>query len=131
MYIYYILEGLDLEKYGRGTIGSHGNLNKEILTNLQIPIPKNNQLMRDLEPTFQEIKTLKTEIKKAEDEYKRLIKELSQEAIPNQESQQDVLDTAPEFDQQIDPEVVDLPIQDEIVIKKKSSTKTARKLKSK
>jgi len=40
MYIYYILEGLDLEKFGRGTIGSHGNLNKDILTNLKIPIPK-------------------------------------------------------------------------------------------
>jgi type I restriction-modification system DNA methylase subunit/restriction endonuclease S subunit len=43
MYIYYILEGLDLEKYGRGTIGSHGNLNKDILTNLQIPVPKSEQ----------------------------------------------------------------------------------------
>ena len=43
MYLYYILEGLELEKFGRGTIGSHGNLNKDILTNLQIPIPKSQQ----------------------------------------------------------------------------------------
>ena len=40
MYLYYILEGLNIEKYGRGTIGKNGNLNKEILKNLQIPIPK-------------------------------------------------------------------------------------------
>ena len=40
MYLYYILEGLNLEKYGRGTIGSSGNLNKEILKTIPIPIPK-------------------------------------------------------------------------------------------
>jgi restriction endonuclease S subunit len=47
MYIYYILEGLDLEKYGRGTIGSHGNLNKDILTNLEIPVPKSEQKIKE------------------------------------------------------------------------------------
>ena len=40
MYLYYIFEGLDIEQFGRGTIGSHGNLNKDILTKLKIPIPK-------------------------------------------------------------------------------------------
>lgn len=40
MYLYYILECLNLEKYGRGTIGSSGNLNKEILKTVPIPIPK-------------------------------------------------------------------------------------------
>ena len=108
-----------------------GHLKISEVKKIKIHIPKNNQLMRDLEPTFQEIENLQTEMKEAEIEYKRLIKELSQEAIPNQESHQDVSDTAPEFDQQIEPEVVDEPIQDKIVIKKKSSTKTARKLKSK
>jgi type I restriction-modification system DNA methylase subunit len=43
MYLYYIFEGLDIEQYGRGTIGSHGSLNKEILTKLKIPIPKSKQ----------------------------------------------------------------------------------------
>lgn len=108
-----------------------GHLKISEVKKIKIHIPKNNQIIQDLEPTFQEIETLQTEMKESEIEYKRLIKELSQEAIPNQESQQDVLDTAPESVQQIEPEVLDEPIQDEIVIKKKSSTKTARKLKSK
>lgn len=108
-----------------------GHLKISEVKKIKIHIPKNKQLIQDLEPTFQEIENLQTEMKESEIEYKRLIKELSQEAIPNQESHQDVPDTAPEPVQQIEPEVVDEPIQDEIVIKKKSSTKTARKLKSK
>ena len=40
MYLYYIFEGLDIEQFGRGTIGSHGNLNKDILIKLKIPVPK-------------------------------------------------------------------------------------------
>jgi len=43
MYLYYIFEGLDIEQFGRGTIGAHGNLNKDILTKLKIPIPKSKQ----------------------------------------------------------------------------------------
>ena len=108
-----------------------GHLKISEVKKIKIHIPKNKQLIQDLEPTFQEIENLQTEMKEAEIEYKILIKELSQEAIPNQESQQDVLDTAPESEQQIEQEVIDEPVQDEIVIKKKSSTKTARKLKSK
>lgn len=41
MFLYYILEGSNIEKYGRGTIGSSGNLNKQILETLPIPVPKN------------------------------------------------------------------------------------------
>ena len=106
---------------------------KEGLSKIKIHIPKNKQLIQDFEPIFQEIETLQIEMKESEIEYKRLIKELSQEAIPNQDAHEDVPDTSPEpeSEQQIEPEVVDEPIQDEIVIKKKSSTKTARKLKSK
>jgi type I restriction-modification system DNA methylase subunit/restriction endonuclease S subunit len=130
-YIYYFLFDKK-EKLEIGYIGAcHKNLSNDFLNKFKIHIPKNKQLIQDLEPTFQEIETLQTEMKEAEIEYKRLIKELSQEAIPNQESHQDIPYTAPEPVQQIEPEVVDEPIQDEIVIKKKSSTKTARKLKSK
>jgi type I restriction enzyme S subunit len=42
MYLYYILDCLNLEKYGRGTIGSSGNLNKEILEKIPIPVPKSS-----------------------------------------------------------------------------------------
>ena len=80
-------------------------------------------------------------MKEAEIQYKQLIKDLSEEAIPNQNTQTDipeiVSEPKPEESEQseIVPEpeleIVAEPIQDEIVIKKKSSTKTARKLKSK
>jgi type I restriction enzyme S subunit len=83
MYLYYMFECLNIEQYGRGTIGAHGNLNKDILTNLKIKLPKNKQLIKDFEPLFQQIKTLQTELKEAEELYKKLIKELSEEAIPS------------------------------------------------
>ena len=82
MYLYYIFEGLNIEQYGRGTIGSHGNLNKDILTNIKIPIPKNKQLIKDFDPLFQQIEKLQIELKEADTLYKKLIKELSEEAIP-------------------------------------------------
>jgi hypothetical protein len=78
-----MFEGLNIEQYGRGTIGAHGNLNKDILTNLKIPIPKNKKLIKDLDPVFQEIAKLQSEMKEAESQYKKLIKELSEEAIPS------------------------------------------------
>jgi type I restriction-modification system DNA methylase subunit/restriction endonuclease S subunit len=46
MYLYFILDGLNLNKYGRGTIGSSGNLNKEILKTIPIPIPKSPSKMQ-------------------------------------------------------------------------------------
>ena len=78
MYIYYILEGLDLEKYGRGTIGSHGNLNKEILTNLQIPVPKSEKKITEWVNKISKPYTKKNEneklIMKLEEEIKNKIK---------------------------------------------------------
>ena len=82
MYLYYILEGLNIEKYGRGTIGKNGNLNKEILKNLKIKIPKNKQFIQSLETTFQQIEQLQQEVKQADTLYQQYIRELSAEAIP-------------------------------------------------
>ena len=47
MYLYHILNMLDIKQYGRGTIGSHGNLNKDILKNIEIPIPKSPQKLQE------------------------------------------------------------------------------------
>ena len=47
MYIYYILHTLNIKENGRGSIGSHGNLNKEIILNLQIPIPKSPEKIQE------------------------------------------------------------------------------------
>jgi restriction endonuclease S subunit len=124
-YVYSILKNnVDYTKIISGSVIP--KLTKEKLSTLKINIPKNKKLIQDLDPTFQEIETLQNEMKEAESEYKKLIKELSEEAIPNQEEQSHIPDMAPEPEQ---PDVVDEPIQDEIVIKKKSSTKSVRKLK--
>jgi type I restriction-modification system DNA methylase subunit/restriction endonuclease S subunit len=47
LYLYYILETLNLEEFGRGTIGTNGNLNKEILQNIVIPIPKSQAKIQE------------------------------------------------------------------------------------
>jgi restriction endonuclease S subunit len=126
-FIFYLIKELSNEIKNKSNGSTIKGISKENLFNIKINIPKNKQLIQDLEPTFQEIETLQNEMKEAEVEYKRLIKELSQKAIPNQ----DVLETYPESEQQIEKEVIDEPVQDEIAIKKKSSTKITRKLKSK
>ena len=55
---------------------------KEGLSKIKLKIPKNKKLIKDIEPLFQEIEKLQTEMKEAESQYKQLIKELSEEAIP-------------------------------------------------
>lgn len=44
---------------------------------------ENKKLIQNLEPTFQKIETLQNEMREAETLYKQLIKELSEEALPN------------------------------------------------
>lgn len=65
---------------------SQKGINKEKFNKLKIKIPKNKQLIQDLEETFQRIETLQTEVKTSDELYKQLIQELSQEAIPIQET---------------------------------------------
>ena len=55
---------------------------KEGLSKIKLKIPKNKKLINDLDPLFQEIEELQLEIKEAESQYKNLIKELAEEAIP-------------------------------------------------
>ena len=52
------------------------------ISKFKIKIPKNKQLIQDIEPTFDEIEKLQGEVKEAETLYNQLIKELSDEAIP-------------------------------------------------
>jgi hypothetical protein len=49
---------------------------------IKIKIPKDKKLINNLEPLFNEIEKLQIELKEAELEYTKLIKELSEEAIP-------------------------------------------------
>jgi type I restriction enzyme S subunit len=72
----------NIQKFALYTTGN-GNINvDDMLHKFKIKIPKNNQLIQDLEPIFQEIETLQNEVKLSEELYKQYIQELSQEAIP-------------------------------------------------
>jgi len=70
-----------LMKNSTGT--NYPAVNSSVFEKIKIKIPKDKQLINDLEPLFQEIEKLQTEMKKAETQYKQLIKELSEESIPS------------------------------------------------
>ena len=76
---YYLINQLSNFKTNGSTIQW---LNKTNIKLMQIKIPKNKQLIQDLEPTFKEIETLQNDVKTAETLYKIIIEELSEEAIP-------------------------------------------------
>jgi len=82
-YIYYILRKMknkimDLANYSVKL----GHIQYDKLMKLEIKIPNNKQLIKDLEPIFQEIEQLQEDVRLAEELYKQLILELSNEAIP-------------------------------------------------
>ena len=82
-YLYYYFKSDNF----KNNIISNGSIVKFIsipdLKKIKIRIPKNKQLIKDLEQTFNQIETLETEVKLAEELYKKYIKDLSEEAIPN------------------------------------------------
>ena len=84
MYIYnYIRSNIKLiEDSFKGSTIKHSS--KTALSQLNIKIPKNKQLIQELEVTFQQIETIENEVKFAEEIYNNLIQELSQEAMPKQ-----------------------------------------------
>ena len=70
-----------LMKNSTGT--SYPAVNSSVFEKIKIKIPKNKKLIKDIEPLFQEIEKLQSEMKEAELQYKKLIKELSEEANPS------------------------------------------------
>ena len=65
-----------------GYIGAcHKNLSFNFLQNIKIQIPKNKDLITELEPKFAEIEQLKLDIQNAETRFDQYIKELGEEAI--------------------------------------------------
>ena len=70
-----------IRKTSNNSVGL-GHLKITEVKKIKIKIPKNKQLIQDLELTFDEIEKLLTEVKEAEILYNKLIKELSEEAIP-------------------------------------------------
>ena len=79
---YYILNNKE-KIFNAGNGSAQKVISKTALSKIKIKIPKNKQLIQDLEPKFQQIETLQTEVKLAEELYKKYIKDLSEEAIPN------------------------------------------------
>jgi restriction endonuclease S subunit len=60
--------------------------------NLEIPIPKNKQHIKDLEPLFEEIEKLQNKIQEYDTKYKELVKDLSEEAIPTKNNDNNLSD---------------------------------------
>ncbi len=83
-YINYYLINNQIQIYKLANGSAQKGINKEKFLKIKISIPKNKQLIQDLEPIFQQIETLQNEIKIAEELYNKLIQELSGEAMPKQ-----------------------------------------------
>jgi type I restriction enzyme S subunit len=85
-YIYTLLKDDKITEYliFNSTGTSYPAVNPSIFGKIKIKIPKNKQLIQELETTFQQIETLQNEVNNAEVLYKQLIQELSQEAMPQQ-----------------------------------------------
>ena len=69
----------------KNLIESHGTIVNFIsipeLKKIKLKIPKNKQLITDMEPQFQELEKLYVDVKNADKKYKDLIEELKNEAI--------------------------------------------------
>jgi type I restriction enzyme S subunit len=84
IYLYTLIKDNKVNEYliKNATGSSYPAVDPKIFLTIKIKIPKNKQLIKDLEPTFNEIEKLQEEVKEAETLYNQLIKELSAEAIP-------------------------------------------------
>jgi type I restriction-modification system DNA methylase subunit len=71
-----------IRKTSNASVGL-GHLKMSEIKLMKIKIPKNKQIIQDMEPMFQHIETLYQDIKKSEILYTQYIHELSQEAMPS------------------------------------------------
>ena len=78
----WVLDKIDILE--KGYIGAcHKNLSFDYLKKMVLNLPKNKQLITDLEPMFQEIEQLQEEVKNADKLFNQYIQELGAEAIQN------------------------------------------------
>jgi len=82
IYIYYLIKSKSKEINHLSNGSTIKGISKENLSKIKIPIPKNKELITDLESVFAEIEELQGDVRQAEELYKQLIQELSDEAIP-------------------------------------------------
>jgi len=83
-YMYILLKESRVTDYlvSKATGSTYPSVKPDVFKTIQVSIPKNKQLIHDLEPTFQEIENLQHDIHLADKRYKQYIQELSQEAMP-------------------------------------------------
>jgi type I restriction-modification system DNA methylase subunit len=80
-YLYYYLFDKK-EQLEIGYIGAcHKNLSSDFLKSFKIKIPKNKELITNLEPMFKKVEELQNTIKESEIEYNQYIQELANDAI--------------------------------------------------
>jgi type I restriction-modification system DNA methylase subunit len=84
---YYIFNNKDkILKISNGS--AQKVISKSLLSKVKIQIPKNKQLIEELEPKFQEIENLQNDVIIAKELYKKYIQELNQEAMPASNQQE-------------------------------------------
>ena len=116
-YINYYLLNSKIQEYiyKNCTSGSiQNNLNMNLFYNIEIKIPKNKKIIKDIEPLFQELEKLQIEIKEANNKYKELTEKLFKdfkkpEIINNLQSNNETLSTEsdeePEIIQKVKPKL--------------------------
>jgi len=82
-FIYYLIKELSSEIKNKSNGSTIKGISKENLLTIKIKLPKNEKLIKNLDSLFQKIKKLQLEMKESESQYGKLIKELSEEAIPS------------------------------------------------
>ena len=82
-FIFYLIKELSSEIQNKSNGSTIKGISKENLSTIKIKLPKNKKIIKDFDSLFQEIEKLQSEMKDAESQYKKLIKELSEEAIPS------------------------------------------------
>jgi type I restriction enzyme S subunit len=84
MYIYSLLIDEKITEYliNNSSGSSYPAVNSNIFKKIKIKLPKNKELITNLEPLFNKIETLQNEIKENNILYQQYIKELSKDAIP-------------------------------------------------
>ena len=128
-YLYYVLKSQqqNIFKLQNGSAQPH-IYSSDLNNHINIKIPKNKQLIQELEASFQQLETLQNEVKDAEETYKQVIQDLSQETIPKQTSSITAPEPEPEPESEPGPTNVtnDTNVNndtDEIIIPKKKIIK--------
>jgi len=126
LYLYYNLIYNNITDYlVKNTSGStYPSVNADIFNNFKIPIPKDKELINNLQPLFDEVEELQKEIKELDETYNNQLKELGKEAIKNQE----ILNTNEIINEELTEDITE-EIQEETPSIKSTKSQTIEELK--